>query len=174
MLDRCLYPSPIRAHPVNKGTKRLLIAGGGYADIPLILSGKKLGYHVITSGNRPEELGHRYSDEYQPADFSDPEAILQLARKLDVSALCACCNDSSALSVAYAAEKLGLPGHDPCRVAQIIHHKDRYRQFALDHGIATPRAFGFSSKEEALAGMKSLPRVYIFARGQTWPVSQKS
>lgn len=136
--------------------KRLLIAGGGYADIPLILSTKKLGYYVITSGNRPDELGHRYSDEYQPADFSDPEAILDLAKRLKVSAICACCNDFSALSTAYAAEQLGLPGHDPYRIAQIIHHKDQYRKFALEHGITSPKALGFTNKKDALNNIKSL------------------
>jgi biotin carboxylase len=136
--------------------KRLLIAGGGYADIPLILSAKKLDYYVITSGNRPDELGHRYSDEYQPADFSNPEAILDLAKRLKVSAICACCNDFSALSAAYAAEQLGLPGHDPYHVAQIIHHKDQYRQFALEHGITSPKALGFTNRKDALNNIKSL------------------
>jgi len=137
--------------------KRLLLVGGGYADIPLILAARRLGYHVTTSGNRPDELGHRYGDEYQPADFSDPEAIHRLAERLEVSAICACCNDFAALSAAYAAEQLGLPGHDSFDVAQVIHHKDRYRQFALDHAIATPKAMGFTSKRHALTGIGSLP-----------------
>ena len=142
---------------MRSNKKRLLIAGGGYADIPLILSAKKLGYHVITSGNRPEELGHQYSDEYQGADFSDPKAILHLAKRLKISAICACCNDFSALSAAYAAEHLGLPGHDPYRVSQIIHHKDQYRQFALTHGITTPKAMGFTNKKDALSRINSFP-----------------
>jgi biotin carboxylase len=142
---------------MKNNKKKLLIAGGGYADIPLILSAKKLGFYVITSGNRPDELGHRYSDEYGMADFSDCDAILNLAKKLKVSAICACCNDFSALSAAYTAEKLGLPGHDPYKVAQIIHHKDLYRKFALEHGIATPKAMWFTNKKDALAGMESLP-----------------
>jgi len=142
---------------MRSNKKRLLIAGGGYADIPLILSAKKLEYHVITSGNRPDELGHRYSDEYQPADFSDPEAILHLAKRLKVSAICACCNDFSALSAAYAAEQLELPGHDSYRIAKIIHHKDQYRQFAWDHGITTPKALAFTNKKDALNKMESLP-----------------
>ena len=133
--------------------KNLLVAGGGYADIPLILSAKQLGYYVISSGNRSDELGHRYSDEYQPADFSDPEAILHLAKQLKVSAICACCNDFSALSTAYAAEQLGLPGHDPYSTSQIIHYKDLYRQFAMKHGIATPRAMGFVNKNDALVSL---------------------
>ena len=135
--------------------KKLLLAGGGYADIPLIQAAKKLGYYVITSGNRPEELGHQYSDEYRMADFSDKEAILKLAEDLQVSAVCACCNDFSALSAAYAAERLGLPGHDSYAVAQIIHYKDRYRKFAAENNIATPKALGFSSKQEALSQMTS-------------------
>jgi len=136
---------------------KILIAGGGYADIPLIISAKKLGYHVISSGNRPYELGHRYSDEYRPADFSDPEAILSLAKQLKVSAICPCCNDFSALSAAYTAEKLGLPGHDPLKTSQVIHHKDLYRQFAIKHGIPTPKAIGFKSRKEALTGAEAIP-----------------
>lgn len=137
--------------------KRLLIAGGGYADIPLILSAKKLGYYVISSGNRPDELGHQYSDEYQPADFSDVEAVCQLASRLKISAVCSCCNDFSALSTAYTAEKLGLPGHDSYQIAQIIHYKDLYRQFAMEHGIATPKAMRFTSSRDALKRMEELP-----------------
>ncbi len=142
---------------MNNGKEKLLVTGGGYSDIPLILSAKKLGYHVVTSGNRPDELGHRYSDEYKSADFSNPEAILNLAKRLKVSAICACCNDFSALSSAYAAEQLGLPGHDPYQVAQIIHYKDQYRQFALTHGITTPKAMGFNNKKDALSRMNAIP-----------------
>ena len=66
---------------------RLLIAGGGYADIPLIRAAKRLGFFVITSGNRPDELGHRHSDLYEPGDFSDGEAMLVIARKHQVAAV---------------------------------------------------------------------------------------
>ena len=135
--------------------QKLLVAGGGYADIPLILSAKRLGYYVITSGNRPEELGHLYADEYQPADFSDPDAILALAKRLKIAAVCASCNDFSALAAAYTAEKLGLQGHDSYRISQIIHHKDHYRAFAAKNGITTPAARGFSSKEYAIASLHS-------------------
>lgn len=131
-------------------TKRLLIAGGGYADIPLIVAAKKLGYHVITSGNRPNDLGHRYSDEYHAVDFSNQEAMLTLAKQLKIDAICACCNDFSALTASFIAEKLGLPGHDPYETTKIIHHKDKYREFARKNDIATPKAIGFTNIPEAL------------------------
>lgn len=134
--------------------KKLLIAGGGYADIPLIQAGKALGFHVITSGNRPEDLGHRYSDECRLEDFSDKNAMLRLARKLNIDAICACCNDFSALTAAYVAEQMGLPGHDTFATALLIHHKDRYRHFALDHHISSPLAIGFASAADAIGSVK--------------------
>ena len=141
--------------------KKMLLAGGGYADIPMICAAKKLGYTVYTSGNRPNEMGHGYSDGYYPADFSDPEAVYDLAKSLGVSALCACCNDFSALSAAYAAEKLGLPGHDAYETAKIIHHKDSYREFAAKNGIRTPAAKGFSDQKEALEYVRHCGGKYI-------------
>jgi biotin carboxylase len=127
----------------------MLLAGGSHADIPMIKAAQALGYHVITSGNRAQDLGHAYADETHLADFSDPEAIRALAQRLGVDALCASCNDFSALSCAWAAGQLGLPGHDSYDVACTLHHKDLYRAFALANDIATPRAHGCTSVDEA-------------------------
>lgn len=142
-----------RRFPVDKKKPKLLIAGGGYADIPLVLSAKKLGYHVITSGNRPSDLGHLYSDEYYQADFSDKEVMHEIAEKLGIDAVCSCCNDFSALTSAYIAEKMSLPGHDDFKTAEIIHHKDKYREFALANGIDTPNALAFDNIKKACDGI---------------------
>ena len=135
--------------------KKLLIAGGGYADIPLIQAAKALGFYVITSGNRPDDLGHQYSDECRLEDFSDKQAMLKLAENLKIDAICAACNDFSALTAAYVAEKLQLPGHDSYEIALVIHHKDKYRQFTRQHGIPSPYAAAFTSVEDALANLDS-------------------
>ena len=129
--------------------KRLLIAGGSYADEPNILAAKKMGFHVITSGNNPNDLGHLISDEVCLADFSDKEALLGVAKKIKIDAICASCNDFSAISSAYVAEKLGLPGHDSYETSILLHHKDKYRQFVKANGIVTPNAIGFANIEDA-------------------------
>ena len=136
--------------------KKILIAGGGYADIPLIEAAKKLGLYVITSGNRADELGHRHSHEYRPCDFSNKEAITKLAEELKVDAICPCCNDFSALSCAWAAEKLGLPGIDPYESLLTIMHKDRFHAFAREHGLPVADAHLFTSAAEALAMADSM------------------
>lgn len=136
---------------------RMLVAGGGHADIPLILAAKKLGYYVITTGNRPGDLGHACADEYRLADYSLPDVMLGLARRLGVSAVCSCCNDFSALSAAYVAEAMGLPGHDKLEVVRTIHHKDLFREFSLSHGMPTPRGFGAKDLAGGMAAVRALP-----------------
>lgn len=134
--------------------KKLLIAGGGYADIPLIEAGKELGFYVITASNRPEDMGHKYSDEYHIVDYSDLDAMLELSKRLNIDAICACSNDFSALTSSYIAEKLNLPGHDSFETSMIIHHKDRFRRFALEKNVPSPYAKSFSDIDSAFGGIR--------------------
>lgn len=120
--------------------KRMLLLGGGHAEIPLIKAAQALGWYVITTGNAREGLGHPYADKNAFADFSDKDAMLELARAEGVSAVCSGCNDFALLSTVYVCEKLGLPGHDSYATSLEIHHKDKYRALATRLGIPTPRA----------------------------------
>ena len=120
--------------------KKLLLLGGGHAEIPLIQAAQALGWYVITTGNAREGLGHPYADKNVFADFSDKDTMLELARAEGVQAVCSGCNDFALLSTVYVCEKLGLPGHDSYATSLEIHHKDKYRALATRLGIPTPRA----------------------------------
>ena len=120
--------------------KKLLILGGGHAEIPLIQAAQALGWYVITTGNNRDGLGHPYADKNVFADFSDKDAMLELARAEGVQAVCSGCNDFALLSTVYVCEKMGLPGHDSYATSLEIHHKDKYRALATRLGIPTPRA----------------------------------
>lgn len=128
--------------------KRLLLLGGGHAEIPLIQAAQSLGYFVITTGNAREGLGHPYADKNVFADFSDKNAMLELARAEGVSAVCSGCNDFALLSTVYVCEKLDFPGHDSYETSLLIHHKDKYRALAERLRIPTPRARVVRSLEE--------------------------
>jgi biotin carboxylase len=121
----------------------------------MIKAGKQLGFWVITCGNRPHDLGHAHADAYIHADFSDRNAILEVAKREAVSAICPACNDFAALSASWVAQQLGLPGHDPLEVAEIIHHKDRFRAYSLQHGFRVPKAAGVDgmNMEQLEAGL---------------------
>jgi predicted ATP-grasp superfamily ATP-dependent carboligase len=129
--------------------------------VPLIKAARNLGYRVITSGNRPEDLGHTVSDLFCPADFSDPKAMLEVARSEQIDSICANCNDFSALSSSYVAESLGLAGHDPYEICQLIHHKDRFRDYAQRKGLPTPFAASFNELTQAQEYLRNLEKTVI-------------
>ena len=120
--------------------KKMLLLGGGHAEIPLIQAAQALGWYVITTGNDRKGLGHPYADKNVFVNYSDKDAMLELAKSEGVQAVCSGCNDFALLSTVYVCEKLGLPGHDSYATSLEIHHKDKYRALATRLGIPTPRA----------------------------------
>lgn len=130
--------------------KKVLITVGGYSEIPLIKALKSMGYYVVSTGNNEKSLGHKYSDKYVNGDFSDKEFIYKLAESEQVDGIVSGCNDFATLSSAYAAEKLGLSGHDTFENAQMIHHKDKFMQVCHSLNISVPKTFDCLSLDECI------------------------
>ena len=118
--------------------KRLLVAGGSHAELPVIEAAKKAGWYVITTGNDQNSIGHKKADKYVKGDYSDKEFILELAKKENVDGIVSGANDFSYLSVSYACEKLGYKGHDSYETAKKIHIKNQFRQTLSKLNIRTP------------------------------------
>ena len=59
--------------------KKLLLLGGLRYLIPVIKSAHEQGYYVITCDYLPNNIAHKYSDEYINASITDKEAILKIA-----------------------------------------------------------------------------------------------
>ena len=124
--------------------KKILILNGSSSEIMLIEAAKRLGYYVITSGNNPGLIGHRYADEYCPADFSNHDEILNLAKKRGIDAICANANDLGMLTAIYVAEQMGLPGvRDSYEISRVFHEKDLFKKFALENHFPTPKSVMF-------------------------------
>lgn len=136
--------------------KKMLLLNGSFNEIELIHTAHRLGYYVITTGNDPSGEGHKYANRYISCDYSDKEAALKLAEREGVDVICACSNDFGALSAAYAAEKLGLPGHDPYEISRLFHEKDCFKKMAKELGLSTPEAAWFDSVSDALDYIDSL------------------
>lgn len=137
--------------------KKILILNGSHSDIQLIQEAKKLGYYVYTTGNRPDLIGHKYADEYVFGDFSDPELIYNLFKDKGLDAVCSCANDFGAITAAYLAERLGLPGHDSYETTLTLHHKDRFKKLVAELDIHTPKASWFETPEQALSQTPVFP-----------------
>lgn len=129
--------------------RRILMLGGSHFQVPSIVTAKQMGLYVITCDYLPENPGHRYADEYHNVSTTDLDAVLELARSLNIDGIVAYASDPAAPTAAYVAEKLGLPGQ-PYDSVRVLTNKDLYRAFLKEHGFCTPRANGYASYEAAL------------------------
>ena len=133
--------------------KKLMLLGGLRYLLPVIESAHQLGYYVITCDNIPDNIAHKYSDEYYNVSIIDREAVLNLAQKLQIDGIMSFAVDPGVITAAYVQEQMKLPGN-PYESVLILQNKDRFRNFLAEHGFNVPESKSFSSVEEALS-MKS-------------------
>ena len=130
--------------------KKLMLLGGLRYLLPVIEAAHKLGIYVITCDYLPDNIAHKYSDEYRNVSIVDKEAVLAVARELQIDGIMSFAVDPGVVTAAYVQEKMGLPGN-PYESVCILQNKDRFRNFLTKHGFNVPKAKGFSSIAEALA-----------------------
>lgn len=129
--------------------KKLLMLGGSLYQTFAIKEAKRLGYYVITADYLPSNPGHKYADEYHNVSTTDKEAVLKLAKELNVDGVVAYASDPAAPTAAYVCEQLGLPT-SPYESVEILSNKDLFRQFLQENGFNCPKAMSFTAYEDAL------------------------
>ena len=132
--------------------KRLLMLGGSMQQIPIIKRAKEMGLYVITCDYCPDNPGHKFADEYYNVSTTDLDAVLELAKRLNIDGIVAYASDPAAPTAAYVSEKLGLPGN-PYQSVKLLTEKDLFRKFLKEHGLNCPKAQGFTNYEDALAAI---------------------
>lgn len=129
-------------------TKKILFLGAAPSQIPPIKYAKSQGYYVITCDYLPENPGHKLADEYHNVSTTDKDAVLELAKKLEIDGIVAYASDPAAPTAAYVAEKMGLPGN-PYDSVLILARKDLFRAFLKDNGFNVPKSKSFYSLVDA-------------------------
>ena len=142
--------------------KKLMLLGGLRYLLPVIEAAHRLGIYVITCDYLPDNIAHKYSDEYHNVSIVDKEAVLELARKLQIDGIMSFAVDPGVVTAAYVQEQMELPGN-PYESVCILQNKDSFRNFLTQHGFNVPKAKGFASMEDALAEKYWFP----------WPVIVK-
>lgn len=108
--------------------KKILLLGGDNLLLPVIKAAHELGCYVITVDYLPDNVAHKYSDEYQYASTTDKEAVLEIAKKCHIDGILTF-TDSGVVTAGYVAHELGLPSPGPYESIQILQNKGRFRQF---------------------------------------------
>jgi len=131
--------------------KKLMLLGGLRYLLPVIEAAHHMGHHVITVDYLPDNIAHKYSDEYYNVSILDKDAVLKLARELDIDGIMSFAVDPGVVTAAYVAEKMGLPFQGPYESVKILQDKALFRKFLTDNGFNVPNAKGYESIESALS-----------------------
>ena len=109
--------------------KRLMLLGGIRYLLPVIEAAHKQGYYVITADYLPNNIAHKYSDEYVNVNILDKEAVLQSALERRIDGIMSFGVDPGVVSAAYVQDRMGLPSFGPYRSVEILQNKDKFRAF---------------------------------------------
>ena len=93
--------------------KKLMILGGSRYALPVIDAAHKLGIYVITCDYLPDNIAHKYSDEYCNVSIIDKEKTLEYAQKLEIDGIMSFACDPGVITAAYVAQKMRLPNVGP-------------------------------------------------------------
>ena len=130
--------------------KKLMLLGGLRYLLPVIEEAHKLGIYVITADYLPNNIAHKYSDEYCNVSIIDKEAVLKAAQELKIDGILSHAVDPGVVSAAYVAEKMGLPFQCSYKVACILQDKSLFRKFLAENGFNCPKAKGYDNADDAL------------------------
>ena len=130
--------------------KKLMLLGGIRYLLPAIEAAHKHGCYVITVDYLPDNIAHKYSDEYHNVSILDKEAVLALAKELQIDGILSYAVDPGVVPAAYVAEQMGLPFACSYEAACILQDKARFRQFLADNNFNVPNAKGYTNANDAL------------------------
>ena len=133
--------------------KKLLILGAMAMHLELIKRAREIGFYVITCDYIPENPGHKIADEAHFDSTTDLNAVLELAKKCQIDAIMTYNSDPAAVTVAYVAEKLGLPGN-PYQSVKVMSEKDLFRDFLRKNDLNVPAFSSFSEVDAVVSGTK--------------------
>lgn len=131
--------------------KKLMLLGGLRYLLPVIEEAHKLGIYVVTVDYLPDNIAHKYSDEYHNVSILDKEAVLDLARELEIDGIMSFAVDPGVVTAAYVAEKMNLPFQGSYKSVSILQDKAKFRKFLTDNGFNVPKAKGYDNIESALS-----------------------
>ena len=130
--------------------KKLMILGGSRYVLPVIEAAHVLGLYVITCDYLPDNIAHKYSDEYVNVSIIDKDAVLYAAQEKEIDGIMSFACDPGVVAAAYVAERLNLPSCGPYESVCILQNKGKFRKFLADNGFNVPTAKRYKDISEPI------------------------
>lgn len=126
--------------------KKLMILGGSRYIIPVIKKAHDMGIYVITCDFLPENIAHKYSDQYCNVSIIDKEATLKKAQELQINGVISFACDPGVITAAYIAEKMNLPFQGSYESVRVLQDKGLFREFLTTNKFNCPKAKRYTDK----------------------------
>ena len=130
--------------------KKLMLLGGMRYLVPVIEAAHKLGVYVITCDYLPNNIAHKYSDEYCNVSILEKDKVLEKAKELKIDGILSFACDPGVVTAAYVAEKMGLPSSGPYESVEILQNKGKFRKFLTENNFNVPVAKQYTDIKTAL------------------------
>lgn len=140
--------------------KLVHILGGGQWQLYTVKIAKELGYRVLVTDMYEERPAYALADAYEVVDIANMEGTLRVAERYGIDGIICDTTDVGVPTMAYVAEKLGLPGIG-FETALNFTDKVRMREMTGAAGVPNPPFRRCTCLEElhGAAGEMGLPLV---------------
>lgn len=125
---------------------KLLIVGASIGQVPLLLKAKERGIHVTVVSIPGNYACFNLADDIIYADIFDRDLVVSEAMKRGITAVISDQNDLMVPTVAYVAEKLGLPGNRYNTVMTYC-NKNKFRDACDEAGVPCPKHVAVNSAD---------------------------
>lgn len=130
--------------------KKLMILGGSRYALPVIEAAHKLGIYTITCDYLPDNIAHKYSDEYCNVSIIEKEKVLETAKQRHIDGIMSFACDPGVVTAAYVADQMGLPNVGPYESVCILQNKGKFREFLTKNGFNVPTAKSYKDVADAV------------------------
>ena len=135
--------------------KTVLFVGAGRHQRRAIAQARAVGLRVVAVDRNPDAPGLEAADVAEVVDFSDVDAVIEVARRHAVDGVLTISADRAVPVVAAVAEALGLPGIGT-ETAYVMTQKIAMRRVLADAGVPQPE---FAAVRNVHEGYAALERV---------------
>ena len=135
--------------------KTVLFVGAGRHQRRAIAQARAVGLRVVAVDRNPDAPGLEAADIAEVVDFSDVDAVIEVARRHAVDGVLTISADRAVPVVAAVAEALGLPGIGT-ETAYVMTQKIAMRRVLADAGVPQPE---FAAVRNVHEGYAALERV---------------
>ena len=118
--------------------RTLAIIGASYLQRPVVEKAKEMGLRTICFSWPQGALCKDICDVFYPISITEKEEILRICQEEHIDGICTAASDVAAPTVAYVAEKMGLPGNSYLSSLK-AHDKHLMREALVAAGVDCPK-----------------------------------